>query len=425
MHNLSETSVCISHPKEIYFANESLKIADKMGNHFKVSLFYLNGQEASPLNTFPNFTLDNNNVLISFPLEQEINARQLTFPLFSENNSIESSGIFVKNKKFNALTRKYLNILTEQIEQSQEKENWQVLEVAKRNLWESKPHEYLDSIARDICKEILKTTNVEKSIQYLGIVGSLVELLEHETDKIPNDIDIMLCIDTISVEKYKSIEDIVKNVLNAYSHDELTFYPLFSATPSKTEFSLDSNEFPVQVLIYNRKTISQLSPFVASQRLKTHISYKGKIEDFIIMQTFSMNDVIEKTFGIDSSIKSISKEPYFIFGESWIIDGDSITYKENYEKIINNKNKMSFCKYSIKWNTINLFEATDTIIPKGISSMEEKLNWIFFQAKVQAETKELVKNVILNNNLNAYDINQVETCTKDYLNNLKELIQHT
>lgn len=379
----------ITSPYEINFlsASEEKKnsLTIKTGGKHKLNnkIFQIDLSEIG-FKHITNITLFNDFILITFKTrkpslypDSKFNLKRRFPPLFADNTLSLCLGI-AGGEASRLIKSDYVNRIIEHRSCS--------LDEIKKSIYQADPVEYLAAIGYSVGKEIAflegfnpyitKNNGLDK-LGYIGIVGSLAEILKNEVsdDKtIPNDIDLLFFISNQALDELPNIYNAARDVAKRYSIDGLLKIEVDEEM--RPRFGKIDGVVTVQIIIndYSPSTkdrtnsfadqyserqnfVAALKPsnFTMATRLHSNIPLYGNLSDFYSSQNVQYKDILSDRdqFSVTSLIKIV--ENMQLSTRFW--DQTLKVMKEEPREIEKDEYTRLY-NYCIKWGLINLFFAT-------------------------------------------------------------------
>jgi len=234
----------LTDPKDIYFVHSNIEFSREYGPGFEIVLLQahdtISTADNSLVNAFPNFTINGDVTLISFPIKRNNILRE-------PNESAASKGAVINDPIFTKQINEYLDYICRTLAISNDPSC--SLSSIKEKLWDNDKRSYLMAIAKSICREVFE--EFHEKIIFIGVVGSVIDSRKNEN---PRDLDIVLSFDVVDKELYEKVNNTVSNVLEAYKLDALIFEAIYVASPVKPRVT-DESIFPIQILINTKETM--------------------------------------------------------------------------------------------------------------------------------------------------------------------------
>lgn len=345
-----------------------------------------------------NITLFNNSALITFKTKKPSLYQDSGFPLkrrfppLFADSTVSLCLKFAGGEVANLIKSDYVNRIIEHKSYS--------LDKIKKDIYQANPVEYLAAIGYSVGKEVafleefnpyLKNNKGSNKLGYIGIVGSLAEILKNENynDRVtPNDIDLLFFISNDSLSELPNIYNAAESVAKRYTIEGLLnveidkeMRPRFGKTEGVITIQIIINDYIMQTSDNLKPTsdhatrrkafMAALKPSNISMatRLHCNIPLYGNLSDFYPRKNIQYNDILNDydQFSVTGLIKIIDNMS--LFTRFW--DTTVNTMKEEPRKIEDQEYSMLY-NYCIKWSLISLFFAT-TRSPQLLGSNFNKM----------------------------------------------------
>lgn len=267
----------------------------------------------------------------------------------------------------------------------------------KEKMYKKEPIEYLVAIAYSVAKEVafldefnpyLKDNKGKDKLGYIGIVGSLADIMKNEKKddgKMPNDIDLLFFINNDCLDAVSKIYQSARYVAKRFSIDGVLtvkvcedICPQFESTENTVSIQIIVNDYsPIDdtdsKFNKNResngrkKFIAAMEPsvFTMATRLHCNLSLYGNLSDFYSTNNLQYSDMLstEDRFSIHGLIY-IAKEKK-VYTRYWD-QSLKVMIEDPKPKDICREEALLINSYCIKWGLINLYFASQ-LNTNGIS----------------------------------------------------------